>query len=103
MKYRHKKRGTTYDVLGVAPLECSANTTVREGEDLCVYLTEGKLAATVAVPKKEGVIILGLAEVQTKHDLRIGDHIYVYREDGGEDLWARPAQEFEDGRFLMVA
>ena len=103
MKYRHKKLGTTYDVLGVAPIECRANTMIREGDDVCVYLDHGKLAATAAIPNKDGAIIVGLAEVQTKRDLRLGDHIYVYREEGSEELWAVPAVSFEDGRYERVA
>lgn len=55
-RYRHKKRGTVYEVIGSAELQ-----------------------------------VAGLAPDE-------GDHLAVYRGEDGK-LWARPYDEFHDGRF----
>lgn len=55
-RYRHKKRGTVYEVIGTAELQ-----------------------------------VAGLAPDE-------GDYLEVYRGDDGK-LWARPFDEFHDGRF----
>ena len=59
-RYRHKKRGTVYEVIGSAELQ-----------------------------------VAGLAPDE-------GDHLAVYRGEDGK-LWARPYDEFHDGRFEALS
>lgn len=61
-RVRHVKRGTTYQLLGIAEVQVSANFP-------------DPLAGCVE-----------------------GDRLAVYRGDDGK-LWARPEDEFNDGRF----
>lgn len=57
-RYRHKKRGTVYEVVGTAELQ---------------------VAEFINMPDE-------------------GDHLAIYRGEDGK-LWARPYNEFHDGRF----
>lgn len=43
--------------------------------------------------------VLGRASVQASHPIQEGDTVVVYRGEADGALWARPADEFEDGRF----
>lgn len=44
---------------------------------------------------------LGGAEVQTSHPIQEGEVVTVYRDRDGK-LWARPINEFYDGRFEKI-
>ena len=61
MKWRHKKRGSTYDEIGTARLQVSDPGALRDMEEMIVYRGS----------------------------------------DGA--MWVRPALEFHDGRFEVVA
>ena len=58
VKWKHKKRGTTYIAIGLASLKCET-------------------------PPSEGTLLV------------------VYQEEDGH-IWARPYDEFLDGRFEMI-
>lgn len=51
--------------------------------------------------KKRGSIysVLGYAELQSGFPIEEGQRLVVYRGEDGK-LWARPEQEFHDGRFV---
>jgi len=40
MRWRHKKRGTTYDIVGVAALQTADPTTLRDNKVMVVYQGE---------------------------------------------------------------
>ena len=71
--HRHKKRGSTYRVIGEAEAQVSAGGW--------------------KFPTKTGV--------QYVRPIQDGDHITVYQGQGGE-LWARFSDEFNDGRFEVL-
>ncbi|MDB5971266.1 MAG: hypothetical protein JWQ90_3716 [Hydrocarboniphaga sp.] len=41
---------------------------------------------------------LGRGEVQSSREIVEGDQLVIYRAENGS-LWARPPEEFDDGRF----
>lgn len=73
---RHKKRGSTYTVLGKAETQIS-KPTVSD-------LTNNPFVTPSRV-------------------LREGDRLTVYRSDADGSLWCRFPDEFEDGRFEDIA
>lgn len=44
---------------------------------------------------------LGGAEVQTSHPIMEGEVLTIYRGNDGK-MWARPVNEFFDGRFVKL-
>lgn len=71
--HRHKKRGTTYELLGIA---------------------EAQVSTPTVMPVAEGG--------QPLRPLREGDKLAVYRAEDGIQLWVRFEDEFRDGRFENV-
>lgn len=75
--YRHKRRGTTYEVIGIGRMQ--AEMWFEEGE------WQGE----------------SFGWAQEEVDMR---EVVIYRstEDPSE-IWVRPREEFEDGRFEQIA
>lgn len=46
-------------------------------------------------------IVIGHARLQTARSVGDDDALVIYKGEGGE-LWARPVQEFCDGRFELL-
>ena len=76
--WRHKKRGTIYDIAGVFTLP----ETVREGSIEHCFLESGRYYR---------------ATVQISTTVSNPFYLYVSRTDG--KAWLRPRKEFLDGRF----
>ena len=72
-RFRHKRRGTTYEVLGVAAMQSAHWRDPATPADNCPHGVSVNMRPVV---------------------------VYVSEEDG--QLWVRPKEEFEDGRFAPI-
>lgn len=77
-RVRHKKRNTTYRVLGLAEVQVSTG-------NVHLFLNEDG-----EIEKRKCQIIYD------------GRQLTVYQDEQSNKLWVRPSDEFEDGRFEDV-
>jgi hypothetical protein len=73
-RFKHKKRGTTYEMLGLAKMQISSNTT----------RAIGLIAPVHAASVLESISMV------------------VYRSLHDDTLWIRPESAFFDGRFKEI-
>lgn len=98
-RFRHRKRGSTYVLIGEAELR---GASVKEGTPLIVYRSLGRLWAHTSVDDTGDSPVIGWAELQCSFALRAGCLLAVYRCESDSRLWARPTTEFNDGRFEEI-
>jgi hypothetical protein len=70
------------------------------------FFTSGPFAPTLYRHKKRGSLysLIGVAEVQTFTPISDRDQLIIYRGyNEPRKLWARPRDEFTDGRFEIVS
>ena len=80
--HRHKKRGTEYVLIGIGKMQAQGWYGVRSAKDP----RTGDLVTSAAV------LNVDMAEVA------------IYRSATDPDeIWVRPREEFEDGRFEEIA
>lgn len=100
VKYRHKKRGTTYEILGPGRVLCSEPFL---DDEMCeVYrdtLGEGLYVAAAPGLNTNVAVSIGQARVQCEEPLLDGEEIIVYQDINSLALGVRPRDEFYDGRF----
>lgn len=102
--WRHVKRGSLYEILGVAVLQ---DDYLLEGHSAEVW-TDELTGLRLARRTRYGVPIPSshvVASVQATHPgPRRGDLLVLYRAvDGTGSAWLRPVAEFYDGRFKRVS
>lgn len=78
-RWRHKKRGTSYEVLGRAAMQISIKTLFPHG-----HRTTPLILEEVAVASLEKMSFV------------------AYRSEADDTLWVRPESEFLDGRFEEI-
>ncbi len=76
--YRHKKRGTTYELIGIGKMQAE------------------KWKTPTIQPDKDGVN----RWMHVSIDMR---EVAIYRStQDPTEIWVRPREEFEDGRFEVL-
>lgn len=102
--YRHKKRGTTYKILG--PGHVLSSEPFLDDETCEVFRDkygEGVYAAAPVGSVLNAAISIGKARVQCEEPLLDGEEIVVYQDIDSLALGVRTRDEFFDGRFEEIA
>lgn len=94
--HRHKKRGTEYVLIGYG-LWTGINQYVEDDADLSVK--EVAPGVWSVCEQYERPTDGEWARLQTNRHLNLADAMAIYRSVDDGSLWARPREEFEDGRF----
>lgn len=74
-RVKHKKRGTTYEVIGTGKMQSE------DWQDTSGAFDEGGFIGGESIDMRE---------------------VVIYRSDSDGSLWVRPVEEFNDGRFDPV-
>lgn len=99
-RWRHVARGSTYEVLADRVTLEPAPVPIVEGTALHVYLgMDGELRATTAAIDGQ---LLWTAQLQAACSIVEGTVLVIYRADVDGSFWARPRDEFLDGRFVAI-
>lgn len=103
-RFRDRKRGSTYVLVGEAGLRCGSADVI-DGCRLAIYrrASNGDLEAILACWKSFiGHDLVGMAELQSAGAVPDGAKLTIYRCEVDGRLWARPTAEFSDGRFEEI-
>lgn len=84
MRFKHKKRGTSYEILDI--IDYSGTEDLMEG-DIFGYWEDGEQF---------------YADFQMSNDNFVDGQIVLYYPLEGVGMYARPASEFFDGRFERI-
>jgi len=101
LRWRHCKRGTLYDLLASAVLASAAPVSDMMRVVVWANRANGTLGVSERLPEHD-VRLCDFATLQAQEPARPGAHLLIYRAVDDERLWARPREEFLDGRFVPV-
>lgn len=103
MKVRHYKHpDRVYTILGRGIISALTSAPISDMDVVTIYSdAAGRLfVCRKGDPVREGFkIISSEGKAQTKTPLKIADSVTVYKSDDDGSHWARPTDEFDDGRF----
>lgn len=100
VKYRHRKRGTTYKILGPAHVTCSEPVL----DDEIVYVFQDKTGELYGVftDPEQSHNFISTARAQCEEPLLDGEEVLIYQDIHSNELGVRPREEFFDGRFEEI-
>jgi hypothetical protein len=101
MLWRHKKRGTTYEIIGEARAQCE--TPIQDDEFLALYDSDRGFYVC-RFPFRADVIgkLMGSARSQCESPIQNGESLVLYCDVESRDFSVRRKTEFQDGRFEVV-
>lgn len=102
MLYRHKKRGTTYKILGPGHVLCTEPFLDDETCEVFRDRSNERVFFVVSPGSAVAGISLGQARVQCEEPLLDGEEIVVYQDVHSGALGVRTRDEFHDGRFEAI-